>query len=89
MLSFTNQTVTTTLFLSNSTYPDYPYRAAVILSGVTENYIPYVTFNVTDATSGNFAPVAESDEGHVYIYSKEVPAADITIPVIQCIYGGS
>ena len=39
---------------------------------------------MTDATSGNFAPVCETYNGGVYIYAKEKPTTTITIPTIEC-----
>jgi hypothetical protein len=79
-LQFTNISVSS--FSSNATYADFPYRASVALEGVTEDMVPEVVFGVADAMSGIFAPVAESYDGGVYIYSSEVPTAAINIPVI-------
>ena len=83
-LIFANKSVSASSFSSNSTYADYPYRAAVSLSGVTSSMIPEVVFSLTDAVSGNFAPVAEAYNGGVYIWAAEKPSATITIPTIIC-----
>ena len=81
-LLFSNVSVAVSTFADDATYADFPYRASVSLAGVTAGMVPEVVFGVADAMSGIFAPVAESYDGGVYIYSSEVPAASITIPVI-------
>ena len=83
-LTFTNKSVAASAFVSNSTYSDFPYRAAVTLTGVTAAMIPEVFFGLTDAMSGNFAPVAESYAGGIYIYAAAKPSATTTIPTILC-----
>ena len=83
-LTFTNKSVAASAFASNSTYADFPYRAAVTLTGVTAAMIPEVFFGLTDAMSGNFAPVAESYAGGIYIYAAAKPSATVTIPTILC-----
>ena len=83
-LTFTNKSVAASAFVSNSTYSDFPYRAAVALTGVTAAMVPEVFFGLTDAMSGNFAPVAESYAGGIYIYAAAKPSATITIPTILC-----
>jgi hypothetical protein len=81
-LTFTNTTVETASFAADETYGDFPYRAAVPLTGAAEAMTPEVVFGVTDAMSGTFAPVAESYAGGVYIYAAELPSAAVTIPTI-------
>ena len=83
-LQFLNTVVSTSSFVSDQTYSDYPYRATITLTGVTSSMIPEVVFGVVDATSGLFAPVAEAYNGGIYIYSTDVPEAAITIPTIIC-----
>jgi hypothetical protein len=81
-LTFTNTTVEAASFTADETYGDFPYRAAVPLTGAAEAMTPEVVFGVTDAMSGTFAPVAESYAGGVYIYAAEIPSAAVTIPTI-------
>lgn len=83
-LSFFNKSVSAASFVSDSTYPNYPRRAAISLSGVTSGMIPEVIFAPADAVSGIFAPVAAAYNGGVYIYAAENPSAAITIPTIIC-----
>lgn len=83
-LQFENVTVQQSAFVSDSTYIDYPYRAAIALDGVLSNMTPQVTFGVEDAISGNYAPVSECYTGGVYIYAGSVPDSAITIPTIEC-----
>lgn len=81
-LTFADVAVPAASFVSDSTYSDFPYRAAVALSGVTASMIPEVVFGVSDAMSGNFAPVAEAYDGGIYLYSTTVPDATVAIPTI-------
>jgi len=83
-LAFYDTAVPEYAFVSDATYTDYPYRAAVALTGVTAGMIPEVIFALTDAVSGNFAPVAACYDGGVYIYAAEQPTTGITIPTILC-----
>ena len=81
-LTFTNTTVEAASFTADETYGDFPYRAAVPLTGAAEAMMPEVVFGAADAMSGTFAPVAESYAGGVYIYAAELPSAAVTIPTI-------
>jgi hypothetical protein len=83
-LQFINTAVPVASFVADSTYEDFPYRAAVALAGVTSSTIPEVVFGVKDAMSGIFAPCAETYNGGVYLYASEAPEAAITIPTILC-----
>lgn len=79
-----NVTVQQSDFIPDETYPDFPYRAEVALTEVLSTMAPEVVFSVTDAMSGNFAPVAKCYDGGVYIYSASLPEFAITIPTIIC-----
>lgn len=81
-LTFTNTVVEAASFAADETYGDFPYRAAVPLTGAAEAMTPEVVFGAADAMSGTFAPVAESYAGGVYIYAAELPSAAVTIPTI-------
>lgn len=81
-LTFTNTVVEAASFTADETYGDFPYRAAVPLTGAAEAMTPEVVFGAADAMSGTFAPVAESYAGGVYIYAAELPSAAVTIPTI-------
>ena len=81
-LTFSSTSVPAASFVSDSTYADFPYRAAVTLTGVSSSMIPEVVFGVSDAMSGNYAPVAEAYDGGIYLYAVAVPDAAITIPTI-------
>lgn len=82
---FTGISVLTSAWTADETYEDFPFRAAITLEGVTEDFAPSVVFSPADAMSGSFAPVAESYAGGVYIYANESPAETVTIPSIVCI----
>lgn len=82
-LQFVNKTVTATAFERTGYYEDYPYQASVALEGAIDSMIPEVIFSLADATSGIFAPVAESYNGGVYLYASDVPENTVVIPVIM------
>lgn len=67
---------------ADETYADYSYRASVALTDVEATMLPDIVYDVTEATSGNYAPVCAAYSGGVYIYSKVDD--EITIPSIKC-----
>lgn len=86
-LAFGPQTVASSAWASDSTYSDYPYRAAVPLSGVTANHAPIVNFSNADSLSGKLSPVSESYNGGVYIYATEALAETVNIGSVICVKG--
>lgn len=83
-LQFSNVSVAASKFVSDATSEAYPLRASVALDGVLETMVPEVIFSLADAVSGNFASVAETYNGGIYIYAAEKPEAAVTIPTIIC-----
>ena len=83
-LLFKDTVVSTTSWISDATYTDYPYKADIPCEGVTADYVADVIFALKEATSDKFAPVTLTGDGIVTIYAKEIPSADITIPTIKC-----
>lgn len=82
-LTFTNVAVQASQWAADETYSDFPFRALVGLSdAVTAAMVPEVIFDVADATSGIFAPVAHSTGGGIMLYASEQPSTAITIPTI-------
>lgn len=81
---FQNVAVAASAWANSSTYAGYPFAAVISCAGVTAEHVPEVTFGVTEATGGNFAPVALSGAGTVTIYAAEKPGGAITLPVIKC-----
>lgn len=81
-LQFNNTSVARSDFVADTTHEDYPFRASVMRKGVLNSMIPEVIFSLSDATSGLFAPTAETYNGGVYLYASDVPEEDVTVPVI-------
>lgn len=81
-LTFTNTSVATSAWVADETYTDYPYRAAIPLTGVTAASFAEVVLSPTDAVSGAYAPVCETYAGGIYLYANAVPSAAMTIPAI-------
>ena len=67
------------LFVSDDTYEEYPYCAKIELEGATSDLFPNVNFKIKDALSGNYAPVADSGQGYITIYAKEIPTQSLII----------
>lgn len=80
---YENVSVPVSAWSSDSTYSGYSYRAAIICSGVTTDYIPEVVFSIAEAIGGNFAPIADTGTNTVYIYAITKPTAAITLPTIE------
>lgn len=83
ILFLENVEISTLSWEEDASYPDYPYSAKIVCQGVTENHFPNVVFSTIDANSGNFAPVTKTEKNLIYIYAKEIPTGDITIPSIE------
>lgn len=81
-LSFSNKTVAASAWAADTTYADYPFRAAISCSGATTNHFPDVVFSDLDAISGTFSPISVSFNGGVYIYAWEKPTETVTVPMI-------
>lgn len=88
-LQFNNTLVEASSFVDNTTYEDYPFQASVALEGVISSMIPEVIFSLPDAIGGNFAPIAESYNGGVYLYAADKPEGNTVIPVIICWKGNT
>lgn len=86
LISFSNINVLTTDFVSSVEYVDYPYEAEVVNSSSLIGNITggMVTFDVTQANSGDYASVCKIDNvnGTITIYSKSIPSVDFVIPNI-------
>lgn len=79
-LTFSNTVVAQADWQSDNTYTGYDYKAEITLTGATADMIPTVVFGGSEASSGNYLPVAESFAGGIYIWAKVNDA--ITIPTI-------
>ena len=57
-------------FISSSVYTEYPYEASIEIPGVLSTHLGEVTYNLVDALSTNFAPICETYNGGIKIFSK-------------------
>lgn len=78
-----NTSVAASVWTTDTTYADYPYKANIPITECTQEHLPDVMLSLDDAISGNFAPVADSYAGGIYIYAKEKPTSAMTIPTIK------
>lgn len=81
-LIFTNTTVPASAWKETNTYESYPYRATVALSGVLSTMVPEVAFSIASMGETDFAPVAESYNGGIYLYASSAPESAVIIPTI-------
>lgn len=65
---------------ANTSMSGYSYRTSIAITGCTADHVPSVTFNIAQAASGDYCPIAETYAGGVYIWSKK--NATITVPTI-------
>lgn len=84
LYKFNDISVQTTQWKDDATYTEYPYMAEIVLTSVTDTMIPNVVFTTSDSISGNYAPVAESYNGGIKIWCKEIPTETLVIPTITC-----
>lgn len=77
-LKFTN--VQATEWVADSTYSDFQYRCDVACQGATPDSYADVAFSLSQATSGIYAPVCDTGENIVSIWSSSNEA--IIIPTI-------
>lgn len=66
-LKFTD--VIASSWVSDSTYTDYPYRCDLACTGVTANDYADVAFSVEQVESGDYAPICETNNNVVSIWS--------------------
>ena len=86
-LIFENITVAATAWIEDTTYEEFGYKAEIPCTGVTADFFSDVTFDVTEAISGNYAPISLTGDGIVTIYAVEQPESTIIIPSIICSKG--
>lgn len=80
-VAWQNMTVAESDWVASTEFEDFPYEAKIALSDfVNFSSIPQVVFGLTEATSGNYAPICKAGDKGVYIYSKVNTA--ITLPTV-------
>ena len=80
-LTFTD--VSASAWVSDTTYTDYPYKCVLACSGALATDFAEVVLGVTEAVSGNYAPICLTAANSVTIYSKV--NTTITIPTINIV----
>lgn len=80
-VAWQNMTVAASDWVASTEFEDFAYEAKIALTDfVNFSSIPQVVFGLTEATSGNYAPICKAGDKGVYIYSKVNTA--ITLPTI-------
>lgn len=73
--------VSSSSWVEDNTYDDYPYKAVMTVPGMTINHIPDVYFDAANALSGVFASFSESNVSSVTIWATEKPSTDISVTI--------
>ena len=73
--------VSASSWTADTEFSDYEYKCTIPLTGVTSSDYSDVIFNVTEATSGNYAPISRTYDGGVYIWGKVNDAITVNIIV--------
>lgn len=80
-VAWQNMTVAASDWVASTEFEDFAYEAKIALSDIVNfSSIPQVVFGLTEATSGNYAPICKAGDKGVYIYSKVNTA--ITLPTV-------
>lgn len=80
-VAWQNMTVAASDWVASTEFADFPYEAKIALTDfVNFSSIPQVVFGLTEATSGNYAPICKAGDKGVYIYSKV--NTEITLPTV-------
>lgn len=80
-VAWQNMTVAESDWVASTEFEDFAYEAKIALSDfVNFSSIPQVVFGLTEATSGNYAPICKAGDKGVYIYSKV--NTSITLPTV-------
>lgn len=80
-VAWQNMTVAASDWVASTEFADFAYEAKIALTDfVNFSSIPQVVFGLTEATSGNYAPICKAGDKGVYIYSKVNTA--ITLPTV-------
>lgn len=80
-VAWQNMTVAASDWVASTEFEDFAYEAKIILTDfVNFSSIPQVVFGLTEATSGNYAPICKAGDRGVYIYSKV--NTSITLPTV-------
>lgn len=74
------ENVSASTWVEDATYADYGYRCDITCEGVTEDMYAEVVFDLEQAVSGEYAPVCETGDNIVSIWSSSNES--ITIPTI-------
>lgn len=80
-VAWQNMTVAASDWVASTEFEDFAYEAKIALTDfVNFSSIPQVVFGLTEATSGNYAPICKAGDKGVYIYSKV--NTEITLPTV-------
>lgn len=80
-VAWQNMVVAESDWVASTEFEDFAYEAKIALTDfVNFSSIPQVVFGLTEATSGNYAPICKAGDKGVYIYSKV--NTEITLPTV-------
>ena len=59
------------IWVEDHTYENFPYRCDIIYTDVNRGYYAEVIFSIEQATSGEYAPICETRDGVISIWSAD------------------
>ena len=75
---YTNKTILTTDWVSDTTYNDYPYKAVVTCTNITPE--DFVEVELEQVSS--LSPFVVTDDNSVYFFASEILSEDIVVTSI-------
>jgi hypothetical protein len=81
---FTNIEVSSSAWVVDNTYTDFPNVATITLTDIDEHYFCDIILSIEDTLSGNFAPICESTSSGLKIWCATAPSTDLIISTIKC-----
>lgn len=85
---FRNITVKASEWMASTKHQDFPWEATTSVKDVTENHVPFVTFDHIDSATYGLGTVADTGDKTLTIYAVEKPGEDLVIPQVVFIEEG-
>jgi hypothetical protein len=76
---YTNITVSTSQWVSDNTYVNFPYKASIPISGLLTTDTALVQFAPAQQESGKYIG-ADTGSGYLYIWATTIPTSSIILP---------
>lgn len=82
------ETYTASLTGEEDIVTEYPYKADIVLLGITAEHCAKISFAPVDIADGVYAPYNNTQAGKLRIYANAKPIEALTIPTIYAVKEG-